>query len=433
VTEHALPPLPRGAPTGPLVGSEPDDAARAVALRRYKVGATAMLVLAAGAYAATTGRSGVWGYVAAAAEASMVGGLADWFAVTALFRRPLGLPIPHTAIIPTRKDALATSLETFFLDNFLSATVVHAQVRAAAPTRRLGTWLADPAHASRAAHEVADVAAGVLRRLRPVDVAAIDSAVEQLFVRAGSIHWSPHLSRVLAAVVDDGLEQRLLDVLVGQLGTWLRGNRETVFRLVIEQAPSWTPGWLDERLASRVYDQALQLTAEVAADPHHTLRGAVTDFLRQLADDLKHDQNTQERTEELAARLLGHPEIRAASLDILTTGRDVLVRALSEQEGVIATRLAATFTEVGARLATDAAQQETWDGRAAEVVAQGVTRYGGELVAVVSHTIARWDGREAARRIELYVGRDLQFIRVNGTVVGGLAGLAIHTATVLLH
>lgn len=420
---------PHEAVLAPGLDSSLADDRRRQALRRMKMLATGLFLLAAVIFAVTLGEEGWVGFVNAGAEAAMVGALADWFAVTALFRHPLGLPIPHTALIPTRKDQLGQSLEEFVTTNFLSEDVVRDKIERAGISRRLGTWLSDPPHAERVAAELAAAGRGVLGVLQDDDVAAF---LEQVVLpRAAAIPWSPAMGSLLDGVIDDGTHHLLVDLLLDEGRGWLEANRDKVMRLVLEQAPGWTPQWVDNRIARRVYDEVHRWLIEVAADPRHPARIALDDLLRRLANDLHNDPKTQERVEGIKDRLLVHPEMRKASVAIWSTVRRLLLEAIDEPDGELRRRIVSGLADFGEQLAGDPALQARLDGYVQDLVGYVVRNYAGEIATVISDTVQRWDADDASRRIELHVGRDLQFIRINGTVVGALAGLAIHTVVVI--
>jgi uncharacterized membrane-anchored protein YjiN (DUF445 family) len=422
--------LASAAPRGPRLDSSGADEQRRQGLRRMKTLATSLLVLAAVIYVATLRQDGVLGFVNTAAEAAMVGALADWFAVTALFRHPLGLPIPHTALIPTRKDQIGQSLEEFVATNFLAEDIIRDKIDQTGISRRLGAWLAAPDHAERVATELAAAGRGVLSVLRDDDVAAV---LEQVVIpRASAIPLSPLAGSLLDGVLDDGAHHHLVDLMLDEGRSWLEANRERVMSLVTEQAPGWTPQWVDERIAKRVYDELHRWLTEISADPDHEARRALDDLLRRLARDLRTDPTTQQRVEAVKERLLAHPDLRKATVAVLSTLRRLLMEAIEDPEGELRRRIIRGLVDFGTHLASDAGLQARLDGYAKDVLGYVVRNYSGEVATIISDTVKNWDADDASRRIELHVGRDLQFIRINGTVVGALAGLAIHTVTVLI-
>jgi uncharacterized membrane-anchored protein YjiN (DUF445 family) len=394
--------------------------------------AAAFLVVAALAYVVArrlevsqgVAVAGWVGYLKAAGEAGMVGGLADWFAVTALFRRPLGLPIPHTAIIPTRKDAIGASLGDFVGSNFLAEDVVRGRLASAELARRLGSWLAVPPNADRVTQEIATAARGAVGVLRDEDVQAV---IEQtVTARLATIPAAPALGTLLGGIVADGSHHGLVDVTVDNLHLWLRENRSTVVDLVARQAPNWTPRFVDERVGERVHAELLRISGDVQAQPDHPLRKALDTFLIGYAEDLRTDESTQARIERLKETLLSHPQVRAAAGDAAATVRRLVLEAIEDPASELRRRVSAALTDFGARLGDEPELRAKLDVWAADAVVHVVVNYRDELTTVITDTVERWDGPQTARKIELQVGRDLQFIRINGTVVGALAGVAIY-------
>ena len=405
------------------------DAARRAGLRRMRTVAVGLLALAAVVYVATLDRAGFWGFVNAGAEASMVGAIADWFAVTALFRHPLGLPVPHTALVPKRKDELGRGLEEFVGENFLSEAVVRDRVAAADITTRVATWAADPAHARRVVDEVAEVLSIGLGHVRDEHIVEMVETVLVPRFRAEPI--SPVLGTLLTEVVRDDLHHGLVDLVLEELHAWLLANEDTVTGVLSERAPWWAPPRLNEVVTGRIHAEVVRFVADVRADPQHRAREALDSMLGQLAHDLLFDADTMARTEELKNRVLDHPQMAATAVSLWQALRNALRSGLADPGGALRERLVRELLDFAERVRADAGLRARLDGVAADVAVFVVSRYGAELTAVITHTIERWDGREAARRIELHVGRDLQFIRINGTIVGGLVGVLIHAFAVL--
>ncbi len=407
------------------------DAVRRQGLRRMRTLAVSLLLLAAAVYLLTLDQDGFLGFVNAGAEASMVGAIADWFAVTALFKHPLGLPIPHTALVPKRKDELGRGLEEFMGENFLQEGIIRERVAAATPSLRLGRWLATPEHAHRAVDELADLAVAGLNRVR-------DEHVEELFrdalvPRFREEQIAPLLGSLLEETVRDDLHHGLIDLGLTELHRWLVENPDTVSEILGERAPWWAPTRLNEAVIGRLHRELVTWIADIRDDPRHHARQAVDSMLAQLADDLLHDPVTQERTERLKERLLDHPQVLASSVSLWNALRRSLLASLQDPDGAVRSRLVAELSAFSTRLLSDDAFRARLDGLAADATVYAVERYGAEVTTVITHTIERWDGKEAARRIELHVGRDLQFIRINGTIVGGLVGVLIHAVTVLVR
>ncbi len=419
-------------PAGPLVAGDPEaDLRRAAALRRMRSIAVGLLLFAAVVYVATIGQDGFLGFVNAGAEASMVGAIADWFAVTALFKHPLGLPIPHTALIPKRKDELGRGLEEFVGENFLQEGIIRERLTAAAPSQRLGEWLCEPANAQRVVDEVAEVAAIALSKVRDEHIESL--VRDALTPRFREEPISPLLGGLLSEALDDDLHHGLIDLALTELHGWLVENPETVSEVLEERAPWWAPPRLNERVTSRIHLELVRWVGDIREDQHHRARQALDSVLEQLAQDLLSDPGTQARAEALKDRLLDHPQVVSSFISLWDALRRALTASLEDPAGAVRQRMHTEVTIFAERLVNDAELRTRLDGLAADAAVFVVDRYGNELTGVITQTIERWDGREAARRIELHVGRDLQFIRINGTIVGGLVGVLIHAVSVLIH
>ena len=243
---------------------------------------------------------------------------------------------------------------------------------------------------------------------------------------------APLLGTFLVEVVRDDLHHGVVDLALEELHRWLVANPETVQQVLSERAPWWAPPRLNEAVTSRIHVEAVRWIADIRDDPHHHARAALDSMLGQLGQDLLFDPDTQARAEALKNRLLDHPQFTATGVSLWNALRKALVGALRDPDGALRTRLQAELVGFAERLVADDDLRRRLDGVAADAVVFVVDRYGEELTTVITHTIERWDGQEAARRIELHVGRDLQFIRINGTIVGGLVGVLIHTVTVLV-
>ncbi|WP_232547908.1 DUF445 domain-containing protein [Propioniciclava soli] len=408
------------------------DELRRTRLRRMKGVALGLLVFAAVIYLATLplDHSGGWGYVNAMAEAGMVGALADWFAVTALFRHPLGIPIPHTALIPRKKDELAGSLQSFFADNFLTEDVVRERVTDAGLAARAGAWAREDANAQRLVREGVRIAGVLLDRVDDDAVATLASDV--ILPRLAREQVAPIAGTLLDGVVTDGSHRGLVDLAAREIHTWLTKHPQRFAAMMRDRAPKWAPDFVNQRVVSVLYWQAVDWAASVRDNPEHPTRAALDDLLLRVADDLQHDPAVQARAEALKDRLLGHPHTAATVVSLWGSLKRTLATALDDPDSGVHTRGVRLVQRLADALEHDAALQERVDGALADAAGFAVRTYGRELSSVISHTIQRWDGRQASRRIELYVGRDLQFIRINGTIVGALAGLVIHAVSQLI-
>src|SRR3954452_22135813 len=406
------------------------DAVRRTRLRQMQAVALGLLVFAAVVYVLTFDQDGFLGFVNAGAEASMVGAIADWFAVTALFRHPLGLPIPHTALIPRRKDEFGKSLEEFFSENFLHEQVIRERLGAADISRRVGAWISVPANADRVVAESASVLAIGLRRLRDADVAAL--VEEVLIPRFMAEPISPIAGGLLQEIVADNAHHGLVDLVLEEGHRWLVHNAETFADVVGERAPWWAPDRVNEMVTTRLHLEAVRWLADIRRDPDHHARQALDSLLRQLAQDLLTDPKTQERAERLKTRVLEQPQMIVTGMSLWAAFRKALLAGLEDQAGPLRARASRELAGFGERIGRDDVLRGRVDAWGSDFAVWTVERYGDELTAVITTTIERWDGEEAARKIELHVGRDLQFIRVNGTIVGGLVGVLIHAVSLAL-
>ncbi|WP_300079314.1 DUF445 domain-containing protein [Propioniciclava sp.] len=410
----------------------PADELRRTRLRRMKGVALGLLGVAALVYVLTLplDHAGVWGYVNTMAEAGMVGGLADWFAVTALFRHPLGVPIPHTALIPRKKDELAGSLQSFFADNFLTEEIVRERIMDAHLAAKAGAWAEQEPNARRLVTEGVRISRALLDRVDDDTVRSL--ATDVILPRLAREPIAPIAGALLDGVLDDKSHKGLVDLVAREIHAWLVAHPTEFTAILHDRAPAWAPKFVNQRVVSVLYWQAVDWAASVRDNPVHPTRKGLDNLLRQVAGDLQHEPRVQAKAESLKERLLTHPQVAETVVALWQSLKNTLVTALEdEQSGLYArgVRLVQRFADA---LQNDESLSARVDGALADAAGFGVRTYGRELSSVISHTIQRWDGEQASRRIELYVGRDLQFIRINGTVVGALAGLVIHAASQLI-
>ncbi|MDU0346608.1 DUF445 domain-containing protein [Microbacterium sp. KSW2-29] len=412
----------------PTAALSPADQERRRALRVMKGVALGALLAMALVFAVSFSlqREVEWlQYVRAAAEGGMVGALADWFAVTALFRHPLGLPIPHTAIIPRRKDEIGRQLGEFVETNFLEGDVVRTKLESTPLSARAGAWLADPAHADRVAAEGATLATSVLTALDDDDVQGLieDLAREHLL----SPDWGPSIGGWLQRVVGSGAHHGAVDLALDNIAVWLANNRDTFQGLVSRRLPSWVPSMAARLVDDTVYREAVQFVDAVRADPRHQARGAIDGYLARLADNLQHDPATMVRLEEAKAAVFDSPRVRQLAADAWNTAKAGLLRSLADPDSALRRRASAALAEVGERLQHDETLQKRVDGWVTDAAVFVVGRYRHDIASIITDTVERWDAEETTEKIELMVGRDLQYIRLNGTIVGALAGVVIFT------
>ncbi len=411
----------------------PGDEDRQRDLRRMKALATGLLALAAAVFLASRALEPdhPWlGYVRATAEAAMVGALADWFAVTALFRRPLGLPIPHTAIIQTRKDQIGVSLGGFVRDNFLTAPVIAERLEHAELARRVGRWLAQPANAATVSAQSAAVVRGVTEVLED-DL--VQGGIEQVaLARIRSVPVSPLVGRVIDAAVEGDHHQALLDGVLGGLATYIDENRPAFRERLNQESPWWVPDSIDDVVFDKIYTAVKSFLSDLRDDPGHQLRVDFDLRVRRFAEDLKTSPELRLRGEQLRDEVLDHPEVRAWSATLWTRIKTSLLEAAEDPRSELRARLDEALVSAGRSLQSDPDLQSRIDRWIVEATGYVAEQFRGEVADLIATTVQRWDTAETAERLELQVGRDLQFIRINGTVVGGLAGLAIYTVSQLL-
>ena len=361
-----------------------------------------------------------WGYLHAFAEAAMVGGLADWFAVTALFRRPLGLPIPHTAIIPENKDRIADTMAGFLRENFLTPAVVGRRMGSMNLAHAVGSYLADPG---------AMKDSRIVEVLESLDPERLGTQVRSgIKTQLGKLEVAPLLGGMLDAMIADGRHKPLIDKIIRWAGLVLEDN-ETMVRDMVHKRANAVLRFtgLDERLANSVLDGLYKLLAEVLVDPEHPLRSKVEEGLHELARGLREDPEMRERVERMKNELLDNPAIGEWWQGVWERLRANLITSIRNSNGPGGGYLGETLGELGAALRDDARLQRQVNRFARRTAVGVATRYGDQIVRLVSETVRRWDARTIPDRVEGAVGRDLQFIRINGTMVGGLVGVTIHT------
>ncbi|KZS55285.1 hypothetical protein A4G26_17790 [Mycobacterium kansasii] len=414
-----------------FAGADPEaDAERRRALRRMKLVALSFLlgatvVFLACRWAQADGAAPLWvGYVGAAAEAGMVGALADWFAVTALFKYPLGIPIPHTAIIKRKKDQLGEGLGTFVRENFLSGPVVETKLRDAQVPSRLGKWLSDPAHARRVAAETATVLRVLVELLNDDEIHQL--IARMIMRRIAEPQWGPPVGRMLQTVLSENRQEALIQLLADRAFQWSLDAGVVIQRVVERDSPTWSPRFIDHLVGDRIHRELMDFTDKVRRNPDHELRRSATRFLFEFADDLQNDPATIARADAVKEQLMARDEVANAAAAAWKTLKRLVLEGGDDPSSSLRTRIADTVIRVGESLRDDAELRDKVDNWMVQAAQHLVSQYGVEITAIITDTIERWDAEEASRRIELHVGRDLQFIRINGTVVGALAGLAIY-------
>ena len=426
------PAAPTSASRVPAPGREPAALrARELAVARRR--ATALLAGVTVLFAIVTavGVHGVLlGYVQAGAEASMVGGAADWFAVTALFRHPLGLPIPHTALIVERKDQFAATLGRFVQENFLTADVLAERIHSARLVPRLAAWLADEANAARLAGRAADLVVTLAETLRDEDVQGLLTA--ELTRAVDAVEVAPLAGRALRLIIAGGHHAELFNAILSGADRYLVGQYRELRELFEAEAPRWVPDAVNRRLFDRLYNRLRQRLAAMAADPDDQLRQQFGNWIAGLPSRLETSPELRERGERLKRDVLGNEGLRDWSSSLWQKAKEELRVQAADPDSELRRRLADALAAGGRRLGSDHDLQDSL-ARVVESGARALAdQFHDELAGLVTGTIERWDAAETSSQLELLLGRDLQYIRINGTVVGAAVGLALHAIALAL-
>jgi uncharacterized membrane-anchored protein YjiN (DUF445 family) len=394
-----------------------------------KLVATGLLVVMAAVFAVTRAlepRYPWLSFVKAFAEAAMVGGLADWFAVTALFRHPLGLPIPHTAIIPRNKDRIGEALATFIRENFLIPSVVARRMRNIDVAGAVGRFLQTPASEGTriragASRLIADIFESLDdERLGGIVKGAISTRIRKMEV-------SPLLGHALASAINEDRHVPMLEAAIRWTARALDAN-EPLIRDMVHKKANWVLklAGLDAKLADAIIDGLRKLTVEMSTDPAHPVRIKIEEALAQLANDLQTRPETRERVEAIKEQLLDNKSVSLWIDALWQRGREAIIKAARNPDAVLAGKLGEVLKSMGSTLESDPRIHAAINQFARRAVVGLSASYGSSMVRLVSDTVRTWDARTVTARLEAAVGRDLQYIRINGTLVGGLVGLILH-------
>ena len=389
--------------------------------------ATALLVAMSGVFLVASvyeARFPWLGFVRAAAEAAMVGGVADWFAVTALFRHPLGVPIPHTAIIPSRKDRIGRTLGGFVQANFLSRDVLTERLAGVHVTERLARWLTVPENARLIADHAARAVAGTARVLRDEDVQEfIDRS---LVSRIRRTRVAPLIGNGLALVTAGHRHQRLLDEALRMIAGAVTENEDLIRDRIRAESPWWVPDLVDERIHEKVVAGIERTLQDVSADPEHPLRHRFDRAVHEFIESLRTSPDVIERAEAIKEELLEHPTVRQFSASLWNDLKDALLRRAAK-ENAAPGAIEHALQTLGETVLADPALIEKGDRAVTAAVLYVVEEYRNGVAHFIASTVESWDADATSRKIELAIGRDLQFIRINGTLVGGLVGLILYS------
>ena len=418
----------------PVPALERESAAmRARRLAAARRRATALLIGVTALFVAVTaaGAHGtLLGFVQAGAEASMVGGVADWFAVVALFRRPLGLPIPHTALIVERKDQFAATLGQFVQENVLNADVLAERIRSARLVPRLAAWLADEDNAARFAGHAADLVVNVADALRDEDVQRVLTV--ELTRALDAVDVAPLAGRVLRVIIAGGHHAELFNVIVSAADRYLADHHVELRDRFEAESPRWVPDTVYRMVFDRLYHRLRQRLVAMAADPDDETRRQFEEWIAGLPGRLETSPELRERGEQLKRDILGSAELRDWSSTLWQKAKDTLRTQAADPESELRRQLAAALVAVGQRLGSDRSLADGLE-RMVESGARALAdQFHDELADLVTGTIERWDAAETSSQLELLLGPDLQYIRINGTVVGAGVGLALHAIAMAL-
>lgn len=404
--------------------------------RQMKRIATAMLLVMALLYLlarAVEDAHPAIGFIKAFAEAAMVGGLADWFAVTALFRHPLGLPIPHTAIIPRNKDRIGDTLAAFLKDNFLTPVVVARRMKRLDVAGAMGRFLANPSDngSGRLRDGASRLLADILESLDDDRLGGM--AKSAIGDRLHKLDAAPLLGQMLEAAIREGRHIPLLDGIINRVSLVIASNEEIIRQMVHERAGKllrWTG--LDENVANAVITGLNKLAFDMADDPEHPLRLKVDAVIADLGWDLQNDVEMQDRVNGWKEQLIANPALQSWIDGLWQQGRSALLKAARDPDRAMAGRFGETLRQLGNTLQSDAQLRRTLNRFSRRAAVGAAASYGDGIVTLVSDTIRSWDVQRVTDRVEQAVGRDLQYIRINGTLVGGLVGLTLHAIDVWL-
>lgn len=419
--------------TVPVAAAVPDLVARQHEIRRAKRRATGLLALVTVAFlvvAITTEREGATGYLRAGLEAAMVGGLADWFAVVAIFRHPLGIPIPHTAVIVTRKDQFGQTLGQFVQEHFLNAATISDRVRSVGIAERASAWVLErdatgrAANAERLAGHAAELVVRLAEAVEDDDlVHVVETAVRS---RLADVDVAPFGAQLLTIVTEEGRHRELVDAVLVGLDGFLAENESLLRQRFTSESPWWVPDVVDDKIFERLLTGVRAIIRGDTVGGSNELRTRIDVAMTRMIGRLQDDAAWQSRAEELKQELLDHPALRSFLDSLWTDTKDTLRTQALDGGSSLRLRMAELIVAAAERFRADERSMARVNELAEQTASAVVDTFGDEITRLISATIAQWDGEETASRLELLLGRDLQFIRINGTIVGGLAGLAIH-------
>lgn len=405
----------------------PDEAARKAQLDRMKRIATGMVAAAAAIFLLASYYEAQYpwlGYVRATAEASVVGGMADWFAVTALFRHPLGIPIPHTAIVGRQKDRIGKIIGNFVQHYFLSRDAVSVKLRNMRLAERAARWISEPVNAQRIAVQVAS---GVARTMEALPDEKIREMIQQSATdRIRATRVAPMLGKTLGMVVAGDRHQSLLNETLRLAAQAVRDNQELIRQRVKAESPWWVPGAVDNKIYQRIVGAIEHLLHDISADPEHPVRANFDKALRDFVERLQHSPEAGARAEALKDEWLSDEAVAELTNWFWDSTRNAVTGFASTTQGIEPGPLARGVSAFGASMLENERVLLEIDAYAIDLLLDVIEAHRHEVADLIAQTVSRWDPDATSQRLELALGSDLQFVRINGTLVGGLVGLLIY-------
>lgn len=396
-------------------------------LAKHKRVATGLLVAVTVVFicvVAFTDRNGIWGYVEACAEAAMVGGLADWFAVSALFQHPLSIPIPHTAIIPKRKDQIGASLGTFVQENFLKPEIVRGRLENTDLAKHGARWLKEPANNERVAEQLSVVITSALEVLNDEE---LQTTIEtQLQKRIAKIDAGPLAANALELAIEGGHHHSVFDAGLVSIQQAIAENRPLLRSRMATESPWWVPEQIDDRIFEKIYGAINTFIDEVTADPNHEIRATMDNKIEEYVQRLRDPEDLGVKANMMKQDFVQHAAVRDWTSNLWANLKRSIIKAAENPESELRSKLVDSVAQFALKLEEDKALASKVNSWAVAALTHVAAQSREEVADLISTTVAGWDAQDTSRRIELQVGKDLQFIRINGTVVGGLAGIVIH-------
>lgn len=414
-----------------LLGTSPEkDAELRAALKKNKAFALSLLIVAAIIFLAckwaeSAGYGNFWvGLIRAGAEAGMIGGLADWFAVTALFRHPMGLKIPHTALIPNKKDQLGEALSGFVEEKFLTVEGLTGKVQEFDVPRVVAEKLVEPDNAKAVSRVAGNMLADAVRALDPDEAEAVIR--KALVDKLAEPQWAPPLGRVLDQLIADGQTEPLIEQFIEWMVKKANASEDLIIRVLNERAPKWAPKFANDLIGEKIYRELVAWSEQVAADRNHEARQAMRRFIYQFSQDLQYDPVMIQRVEDMKHDVMGSKPVQNAASTVWAFASKAAIEAAEDENSVLRLKIADLAIQQGNKILTDAEYHARLESMTLKAAAYVAENHASSITALISEKVASWEAQEAAEEIELRVGKDLQYIRMNGTIVGALAGAVIY-------